>query len=54
MFFRAFDKDNDGFLRTKDLWTIMEPHLTRKDLELFIKEADSAGNGQVKYEGRSS
>ena len=32
----------------------MEPHLARKDLELFIKEADSAGNGQVKYEGTSS
>ena len=53
-----FDKDNDGFLSVSDLRRIMtslgDEKLSKKDLEMMVKEADSDNNGLVNCQGRTN
>ena len=57
IFSRFFDKDNDGFLSVSDLRRIMtslgDEKLSKKDLEMMVKEADSDNNGLVNCQGRT-
>ena len=52
--FRIFDKDNDGFLTTDELRKIMKGRMSKRDLELMIKEADSDNDGFINCKGRYS
>merc|ERR1712064_8629 len=45
--FKIFDKDNDGFLTTDELRKIMKGRMSKRDLELMIKEADSDNDGFI-------
>ena len=49
--FRIFDKDNDGFLTTDELRKIMKGRMSKRDLELMIKEADSDNDGFINCKG---
>ena len=52
--FRIFDKDNDGFLTTDELRKIMKGRMSKRDLELMIKEADSDNDGFINCKGKKT
>ena len=49
--FRIFDKDNDGFLTTDELRKIMKGRMSKKDLDMMVKEADSDNDGFINCKG---
>ncbi|KAJ6682831.1 CALMODULIN [Salix koriyanagi] len=51
--FKVFDKDHDGYISPNELRHVMinlGEHLTEKESEEMIREADWDGDGQVNYE----
>ncbi|KAF3338163.1 Calmodulin [Carex littledalei] len=59
--FRVFDKDNDGFISSSELRSVLMnlgENITDEEVDEMIKEADANGDGQVDYnesrQGRKS
>ncbi|KAJ6397730.1 hypothetical protein OIU77_018689 [Salix suchowensis] len=51
--FKVFDKDHDGYISPNELRHViinLGEHLTEKESEEMIREADLDGDGQVNYE----
>jgi Ca2+-binding EF-hand superfamily protein len=49
---RIFDKDKDGFLTTDELGKMMKSKMAKKDLEIFVKEADADNDGLIDCKGK--
>jgi calmodulin len=51
--FSLFDKDGNGFISAQELYHVialnLEQKLSREDVELMIKQADTDGDHQVNY-----
>ena len=53
--FKIFDKNGDGFINAQELRQVMTSlgeHLTEKELEDMMKEADTDGDGLINYNGQ--
>ena len=50
--FSTFDKDNDGFLTTEEFRKLMKGRVSKRDLELMVKEADSDNDGFINCKGK--
>ena len=53
--FKIFDKNGDGFINAQELRQVMTnlgEHLTEKELEDMMKEADTDGDGLINYNGQ--
>ena len=53
--FKAFDKDNDGFISAEELQDFMEnlgQHLTFDEILEMIKDADEDKDGKINYHGK--
>merc|ERR1712236_65688 len=51
--FKIFDRDNDGFISMKELKKVasmLGTMLTKEELDEFMSEADSDGNGKLDYD----
>ena len=51
--FSTFDKDNDGFLTTEEFRKLMKGRVSKRDLELMVKEADSDNDGFINCKGKT-
>ncbi len=54
IFFRIFDKDDDGFISVDELRHIMQSlgeKMNDSELDEMIAEADSDNDGLINYEG---
>ena len=54
LYFRIFDKDDDGFISVDELRHIMQSlgeKLTDNELDEMIAEADSDKDGLINYQG---
>ena len=54
LFYRIFDKDDDGFISVEELRHIMQSlgeKLTDNELDEMVAEADSDKDGLINYQG---
>ena len=57
LFFRIFDKDDDGYITVDELRHIMQSlgeKMTEKELDEMVGEADHDRDGLINYEGAFS